>query len=261
MRDPDNMHKLYEYIEEPPEVFDASDIPPYDLHDWDLNDEKELKKFIKHIEMHYIRHSFEYRRMIQFMKNYMNMNECSYFINVNSIDSPKVRIEIHHDPFDLYTITKTVYNKRLAFYESIAEEDIALEVMYLHYSLMIGLIPVSVTVHDLIHNQYLLVPLDKVLGNYQEFYDRYKPWMDPECIEIYEKLKNLAVDYSEDYKTLLSKQYIYINMGENDPNILDTLEEIKQRISDLVDNPPMPIGQVPQQPIENQLIIPIIYEE
>lgn len=261
MRDPDNMHKLYEYIEEPPALLDATDVPVFDARDWDLADERELKKFIKHIEIHYIRSSYEYRTMVQFLRNYMNLNECSFFVGVNNIDSPKVKIHLHHDPFDLFTITKTIYNKRCAFYESIAEEDIALEAMYLHYSLMVGLIPVSETVHDLIHNQYLLVPLDKVLGNYQEFYDRYNPWMDPECIEIFEKLKSLSVEYADDYKTLLSRQYIYVNMGDNDISTNDVINDIKSRISDLMDEPPIPRAPIPEQPLEQQLIQPIIFEE
>ena len=261
MRDPDNMHKLYEYIEEPPKVFDGSEIPPFVERDWDLSDDKEVNKFIKHIEQHYIRSSYEYRSMVQYMRNYMNMNECSYFIGVNNIDSPKIKIHLHHDPFDLFTITKTVYNKRVAFYESIAEEDIALEVMYLHYSLMIGLIPVSATAHNLIHNQYLLVPIEKVVGNYQEFFDRYSPWMDTECIDIYNKLKNLSTEYSDDYKTLLSRQFIYINMGDNDITAQDVMNDIKMRITELMEDPPMPrMNTIPEQPVERPLVCPIIFE-
>lgn len=257
MRDPDNLHKLYEYIEDPPEEIDTSDMPICDNNDWDLSDEKTLNKFIKHIENHYIRGSFEYKQMIQFLRNYMNMNECSYFYGVNNIDSPRVKIHIHHDPFDLYTITKTVYNKRCAFYESIAEEDIALEVMYLHYSLLVGLIPVSETVHDLIHNQYLLVPLSKVLGKYEEFYNRYKPYMDSDCIEIYEKLKGLSEEYEDDYKTLLSKQYIYINTGSQEYNTKEIIQDLRNHVSNLMDNENVN-SNIKNK--EGSLIIPIIYE-
>lgn len=267
MRDPDNLHKLYEYIQEPEKVFDASEVPVYDEPDWDLFDEKELKKFVDHIKRLYIRGSFEYRQMVKFLRENMDMDQCLYFANVTNANSNAIKIEIHHDPFDLYSITMTVINKRSAFGESLSEEDIALEVMYLHYTLLVGLIPVSSTEHALVHNQYLFIPLDNVLGNHAEFVERYRPWIPPECLEIYDKIKNLAYDCSEDYKTLLSRQFVYVTMGnQDDISKDDIMREIKGRISDLLDSNNNPNDNMVyqqqnfQSPAESELITPIIFD-
>lgn len=232
MRDPENLHKLYEYIEEPPKVYNTKELIPYTEYDWDLSDESIVTKFIEHIERTYIRSSFEYRKMIQYLKNYMDMNSCSYFLNVTNVESPKIKIEIHHEPFDLFTITKTVYNKRCKLFESLAEEDIALEVMYLHYCLLIGLIPICETVHSLVHNQYILIPLDKVLGNFRQFYNMYNEYMDQEIKDIYNKITSCGYDYYDDYKVLLQKKYIYADNEDNISN--EELQEIiKNRLYEM----------------------------
>ena len=48
---------------------------------WDLEDDKELKKFYKTVEKE-VRGSFEYREMIQYLRNNFGMDQCS-FIKVN----------------------------------------------------------------------------------------------------------------------------------------------------------------------------------
>ena len=89
-------------------------------------------------------------------------------------------------PFTLYEYFVTVFNKRMFMREPLDIELVAKEVMYIHYSLMVGLIPLAETVHDLVHNQVLFIPLDNVMGNYQLFEQLYAQFI-PE--ESKEKLK------------------------------------------------------------------------
>lgn len=236
MRDPNNMIKSYE-MEAPPTVIKMNEIPPYDLYDFDLNDEKSFKKYMQTIEK-CVRQSFEYRALINFLREYMDMNQCAFYQNVNNTDTTKVHIEIHHEPLSLYDICLIVYNKRVAFNEPLDEEYVAKEVMYLHYNLMVGLIPLAETVHQLVHAQYLFVPTTAVLGKYREFVDRYQPYMIPEQLETLEHIEEATKVYdSDDAKLLLSKNYIYIDMSGsyNLPKTEDIISMVKDRIKDILD--------------------------
>ena len=135
------------------------DIPSYDIKDYDLFDEKDFNKYLQDIER-IIRSSMEYREFINYLREYMDMNKCSFFENVSNINSYKIKIHIHHHPLTLYDIVVIVYNKRSFFEESLEAEMVAKEAMYIHYFMMVGLIPLSETVHDLVHDQLIFIPLD-----------------------------------------------------------------------------------------------------
>lgn len=237
MRDPNSIvQKAYE-LEAPPTIIKMSEIPEYDLYDYDLNDEKSFKKYMQAIER-CVRGSFEYKAMIQYLREYMDMNQCAFYQNVNNTDTTKVHIEIHHEPLSLYDICLIVYNKRVAYHEPLDEEYVAKEVMFLHYNLMVGLIPLAETVHQLVHAQYLFVPTTAVLGKYREFIDRYKDFMIPEQLETIEHIEQATSVYNgEDAKTLLSTNYIYVDMSGayEMPRTEDIIALVKERIKELVD--------------------------
>lgn len=236
MRDPNVIAKPYE-LDSPPAIIHINELPPYDRYDFDLNDEKSFKKYIQTIER-VVRSSFEYKAMIRYLREYMDMNQCAFYKNVNNTDNTKVRIEIHHEPLSLYDICIIVYNKRVAFNEPLDEEYVAKEVMYHHYNLMVGLIPLAETVHELVHASYLFVPTTVVLGKYREFVEMYKPYMLPEQIETLEHIEEATKAYdSDDAKTILSTNYIYMDMSGayNMPKMEDIAALLKGRISDILD--------------------------
>ena len=236
MRDPDSTLK-YE-LESPPVVIKMNEIPEYNLYDYDLNDDKSFKKYMFAIEKS-VRNSFEYKLLIQYLRTYMDMNQCAFYKNVNNLDTTKIRIEIHHEPLSLYDICLIVYNKRVAFNELLDEELVAKEVMFLHYNLLVGLIPLAETVHQLVHAQYLFVPTTAVLGKYREFVNMYEPYMLPEQIEILSKIEEATAVYdNSDAEDILSRHYIYIDMsGEyNIPKYEDIANMIKEHIKEISDN-------------------------
>lgn len=236
MRDPNGLVKPYE-LEVPPSIIEMKEIPEYNLYDYDLNDEKSFKKYLLAIEK-IVRSSFEYRNLISYLRQYMDMNQCAFYRNVNNTDSSKIRVEIHHEPLSLYDICIIVYNKRVAFREPLDEEFVAKEVMYLHYNLMVGLIPLAETVHQLVHASYLFVPTSAVLGKYREFVNRYEQFMLPEQIESLEHIEEATKAYrDDDAKTILGKNYIYIDMSGSYelPKTEDIIAMVKDRIRELVD--------------------------
>ncbi len=237
MRDPNCLNKYYE-LDAPPVVIEMKNIPEYNIYDFDLADEKSFKKYIQTLEKT-VRSSFEYKALIQYLREYMDMNQCAFYQNVNNADTTKVRIEIHHEPLSLYDICLIVYNKRLAFNEPLDEDYVAKEVMYLHYNLMVGLIPLAETVHQLVHAQYLFVPTTAVLGKYREFVNMYKPYMLPEQLEALDHIEEATKVYDDmDAKTLLSKNYIYIDMSGSYklPQTKDIIAMVKSRIKEIVDD-------------------------
>lgn len=237
VRDPNAIIKGYE-LDTPPAIIQMHDIPEYNLYDFDLNDEKSFKKYMQTVER-VVRTSFEYRAYTNYLREYMDMNQCAFYQNVNNTDTVKVRIEIHHEPLSLYDICLIVYNKRVSFNEPLDEEYVAKEVMYLHYNLMVGLIPLAETVHQLVHAQYLFVPTTAVLGKYREFVERYKPYMLPEQLEVLEHIEEATQVYdSDDAKTVLAKNYIYVDMSGayQLPKSEDIINMLKDRIKDIMDS-------------------------
>lgn len=221
-----------------PNAITIEDLPPYEIQDYDVFDEKDFRKYINDVKKA-VRNSLEYRQYIQYLRNYMNLNECSYFENVSNVDTHKVKIEIHHSPYTLEDIVTTVFNKRVFYEEDIDVEDVAKEVMYIHYFLMVGLIPLSETVHELVHNQYIFVPTDKVVGNYKEFEAMYGSWIPEETKEKVKACEEKTLTYNMEIdKALLEQKQIPIQLFDNTGLYqLPTMESmetiINKRIEDI----------------------------
>lgn len=256
MIDPKELHQQYEYVDDVQDVIRISELPVYDRWDYDLADDKSFKQYIDAIER-IVRSSFEYRQMVNYMRDYLDMNKCAFYENISNADTTKIRIEIHHAPFFLRDICYIVYNKRVAFNEPLDEEMVAKEVMFLHYNHWVGLIPLSETVHELVHNQYIFVPCDKVYGNWKEFYNRYRPYMGPEQIEALENIID-ASKYADnlEHETILRKKFIYVDASGaySLPKMEDVAALLKRRITTLMEDP--------QKPIERpkELIEPMIFD-
>ena len=236
MRDPDLLCKSYE-LEIPTGVVTIDSIPEYRMIEFNLSEEKEYNKFVETVKRD-VRNSFEYKQMVKYLRDYVDMNQCAFFKNVSNEDNTSVRIEIHHEPFSIHDITEIVIRKRLDLNESMEVEACSKEIMYLHYNMMVGLIPLSATVHELVHNQFLFVPTTHVYGKYKEFMNRYDPWILPEQKEIINRIESYT-EYGndEDYKDILKRHYIYTNMAGDQYNkqtIEDTMNTIKERINEIV---------------------------
>ena len=177
-------------------ILKFGNIPEFDFLTWDLEDDKELKKYYSTIEKE-IRGSYEYRNMISYLKNNMGMDQCS-FIKVSNKDNYNIKIEIHHYPFTLYDIVTIVYRKRCFYNESLDVQLVAKEVTMLHYKLLIGLIPLSQTVHQLVHAGKIFIPIQNVLGRYQLFVDFYKQFCEPEQLETLDRIEKYSLEQTTD---------------------------------------------------------------
>lgn len=215
------------------------EVPEYNIVDYDLYNEKEFDKYIADIEKS-VRSSMEYQVFVQYLREYMDMNRCAFFKNINNMHTAKIKIHLHHYPFTLYDIVLTVYAKRCKYNEPLEVELVAKEVMYIHYFLYIGLVPLAETAHQLVHNQLLFIPLDIVLGKYDEFISMYEPYIPEDAMERYHTYEDLTAHYNQDLNMkILQASPVYLKFS-GDYNIetqgLPAMQEILKLVKDKIDS-------------------------
>lgn len=171
--------------------------------------DKDKVKAIKSIER-IVRSSLEYKAYIKYLKEYVDMTKCSFFNGVSNKDTnKKISIEIHHEPFTLFDITQIIMEKQLDETGEVNYFRIAEEVMKVHYQCKVGLIPLSATVHDLVHTGDIFVPLQCPRGDFIGFLEEYDQYI---CMDIKETLQS---------KLKLSKQVQDLSMLETKYTYLD----------------------------------------
>lgn len=212
-------------------ILDFNEIPYMDKEQYDLNIDKEYKTYIADIERT-ARNSIEYRTLINYLKNTEGMDVCSVYENVTSRDNPKVRIEIHHYPFTLFDIATIVVAKRRALGESLKIWLVVDEIMWLHYMGYVGLYPLSVTPHEMNHNSYFFIPLDKVRGNWRAFENMYHTWISPEILDMLESAERLTKNPDPTHMNIFNQHSIYINV--NGSYALPEMDVVKQRITERI---------------------------
>lgn len=204
------------------------ELPPFDIVDYKSDEEA---KFITDVE-NLCRHSFTYQEWVQYLRKYMDMNQCSFFSNISNLDTTSIKIHLHHSPITLMEMVVTILEKRKFYRESLLIEAVAKEVMYVHYCTMVGIIPLCETVHELVHNQYIFVPNTAVMGNYKWFIDQYGPWIPPQVRNKLDNIEQWTKFYDEEDNTnAIKAHYIYLDLGDNGIGYnLPKLEEVRTMV-------------------------------
>lgn len=177
-----------------------------------LSTDKEKNKYIKRIES-IVRTSMEYKDYINYLRENVDMTKCAFFNNVDSTDNRKIKIEVHHEPLTLYNIVKIIINKHIAECIPLNDLYISDEVMNLHYMNLVGLIPLSKTVHQVVHNNSdMVVPLYLVYGDYNKFIQEYGDYIDDEIYDVLENKIDKTKNVKEDSFNILEKQFTYLEI-------------------------------------------------
>ena len=206
-------------------------VPEPNIEEYDLTNEKQYMKYLFAIERE-CRRSFEYKQLMRFLKDNCGMDKDSFLENMNIENGAKV--EIHHSPLTLFDIVCTVVNKRNDLGESMSVPMVAKEVMYQHYKLNVGLIPLCKTVHELVHNQYIFIPAWAVLGNYSEFLNQYDKWVPLEVKANLRDLETESCNFNMDEMCkVLEHHIVTIRVNDDDYNITD--EESYKKINEILD--------------------------
>ena len=188
-----------------------------------VTNDRQKVKLIKSIET-YIRSSLEYKDLIKYLKDYIDMNQCEFFQNFDGRQKTGL-IQIHHEPFDLFSITQTVMNRQEKEFGYINELQVAEEVMRLHYRGLVGLIPLSVTVHELVHDGKIIVPLNCVYGKFVQFVKEYYDYIDDIYIDMLTKKIDQTKNLKAEDMSILSVRYIYTDVDGYKLPLLQDVEE------------------------------------
>ena len=181
---------------------------------------KDKDKFIKRTER-IIRSSLEYRDYIVFLRENVDMTKCAFFNAVSNEQGKHIHIEIHHAPFTLYDYVKAVVERYES--EGLPMNDlmIADEVMELHYNNQVGLIPLSKTIHEMVHNSdKITIPLNMIYGDYRSFLESDEYASLEQIDFLYDKLEiEIAKTKAITPETFdsIKKQFTYINIEDAAP--------------------------------------------
>ena len=188
-----------------------------------VTNDRQKVKLIKSIET-YIRSSLEYKDLIKYLKDYIDMNQCEFFQNFDGRQKTGL-FQIHHEPFDLFSITQIVMNSQEKEFGYINELQVAEEVMRLHYRGLVGLIPLSVTVHELVHDGKIIVPLNCVYGKFVQFVKEYYDYIDDIYIDMLTKKIDQTKNLKAEDMSILSVRYIYTDVDGYKLPLLQDVEE------------------------------------
>ena len=174
--------------------------------------DKDKAKFIKKLER-ICRSSLEYKEFISYLINNVGMEFCSFFNNVNMDLGKRIKIEIHHEPFTLFDIASIVLEKFIATGQEINPIKISEEIMRLHYEGKVGLIPLSITAHQLVHDGKLFIPLQYLDQGFLRFFKEYKQYIpaNSPLADLLRMKIELSKTTKPDVNGVLNKKYIYIN--------------------------------------------------
>ena len=187
-------------------------IDEYEEIDYPYIEQSDIKdKLIKKIEK-VIRGSYEYREYRDYLREELDLNHCTLFTN---LDFEEVNIEIHHGPLTLYDITDIVLRKQMDKSINVTIWDVAEEVTKLHYQNRVGLAPLSVTIHDLLHEGDIFIPYQYFYGDWESFCKEYKDYFTDDQkknLKHYIKLSNEVIN---DMKCpdILQRKYTYMKIN------------------------------------------------
>ncbi len=190
---------------------DTPEIMEYHVN---IETSKDRQKYMEQIKK-IIRTSKEYRDYIQFLKDHMNLDKCVFFQNITSTKNQrgKVSIELHHEPFTLQDYVDVVLQKYLDEGTELNALLIADEVLELHYENKVGLVPLSKTMHEVIHNSNkILVPLNMVYGEYSKFLEEYDPYISDEMYDKLQSKIDMTNNLTAESFDAIRKEFTYIDV-------------------------------------------------
>ena len=166
-----------------------------------------------------VRGSKEYKDYIAYLKEHVDMDQCIFFQNINGgkqTKHNKITIEIHHEPFCLEDYCQVILEKWIQEGKKLNVLLMADEIMELHYNNETGLVPLSKTIHEVIHNSNkVLFPVNMCYGNYAKFLEDYADYIEAAPVDLYDKLqrkldmtKNLTPESFEAIK----KEFTYLDV-------------------------------------------------
>lgn len=161
-----------------------SPIAPYKLimyKDEDyLSNYDNYVAFVKGIE-HNVRNNDKYKKYINYLKKKIKLNKCQILKNVTDEDAS---IEMHHGPiFTLYDICAIVLEYYIMKGWKISTFTVADTVLEEHMRNRVGVVMVSTTMHEEIHEKNIFIHYKQAWGDINAFTKKYADAMSDEYRE------------------------------------------------------------------------------
>ena len=161
-----------------------SPIAPYQLimfKDEDyLSNYDNYVGFVKGIE-HTVRNNDRYKKYINYLKKKIKLNKCQILKNVTDEDAS---IEMHHGPiFTLYDVCAIVLEYYIMKGWKISTFSVADTVLEEHMRNRVGVIMVSTTMHEEIHEKNIFIHYKQAWGDLNAFTKKYADAMSDEYRE------------------------------------------------------------------------------
>lgn len=155
-------------------------------------DARAHKAFIKAVERQ-VRTSIEYSKYLSWLKSTeICLDRCSIMSNITDEDAS---IEMHHYPFSLFDLCDIVAYRQFEENPSVTTFTVADEVLELHFKNLVGLVPLSITMHNLVHSGSIFINLKQVFGKVKDFVIEYKSFITEEMLDkLVELLKFSAAN-------------------------------------------------------------------
>ena len=169
--------------------YDKIPEPPYDGKYRNIDE-----KMIDYMDQR-CRKTIEMKSFIQYLKKNMNINKCTFYEDYSMENG--FTIELHHAPLTLYDYVSAVINKQLTKNKDVEggpyvyPHEVVNEVMELHYSFMVGLVPLNPTIHVLVHDDKVPLHPRMIVGKYKKFAKEYQPFLSEAIKEKLTKFEAL----------------------------------------------------------------------
>ena len=186
------------------------------------------------------RASMEYSDYIAYLRSNVGMNACAFFNNISKANSKKIRIEVHHAPLTLFDIIKLVLDRAIRTGDEINPMLLAEEATRIHYMNQVGLIPLSKTLHEVVHNSdKLVIPMYMVYGDFRAFLENFSEELEmKENSHIKAKIQKM-IDQTRELNDksfdVLKEKFTYITVdGFEMPVKIEDKEEAEKEVTNKV---------------------------
>jgi hypothetical protein len=161
---------------------------------YDLGDVKAAKEFITAC-VRTVRHCPEYTRYRDFLVDNMDMGRCSILSGLSDEESVAAALELHHCPLALYDVCELVLGQMIFDRARVTTFAVANRVMAYHWKGMVGLIPLTKTIHEAVHSGQVHVDPRSIFGNWAGLIEENRRGLAEHLVD---KLKAVSSSWSSE---------------------------------------------------------------
>lgn len=171
-----------------------------------------LEKFIHAVEKQ-VRCNDDYKMYLTALRESEAISRDAFLHNITSSDA---EIQLHHYPLTMYAICKSITLRMLENKERVSSFYVSNEVIKQHFRNHIGLVPLTVTMHQLAHLGKLKFLRTQVFGSWEKFFEEYQDYLSDYDYTVVKELSE---------RTSIKREESLAYLIENSPTDIESDEE------------------------------------